>query len=147
MKRGVVISLVVLAIIILAAASYFIFSSNKIICQDKDCFVSSITTCKAASYLLEDNQTIKAYNIIGKEGANCKINVKLVSVKQGNIGNEALEGSDMDCYIPLDSLVMPDTDLNNCHGLLKEQIQDQVIQRMHRQILENLQQINNTLGK
>jgi hypothetical protein len=38
-------------------------------------------------------------------------------------------------------------DLRSCHGELKEAIQEEVIQRMHSQIIENLGKINETISK
>jgi hypothetical protein len=115
--------------------------------MDNICFSDAIVNCKRASYVYESNTTINLYNIEGIKNGNCEIDVKLLQLKQGSAELEILNGKEMTCSIPKNSLVMPDADLNNCHGLLKETIQDLVIQRMHRQIVENLGQINQSITK
>lgn len=146
MRKGLVTIVIILMIIVLAIASYFLFF-YKINCLDKPCFSDAIINCKRASYVYESNDTINLYEIKGANGVNCEVNVRLLQLKKGTAELEILQGKEMVCSMPKDSLVMPDSNLNNCHGLLKENIQDLVIQRMHRQIIENLGQINQSINK
>ena len=58
-----------------------------------------------------------------------------------------LEGKDMDCFLKLGLVISPEKSLKDCHGLLKEDIQEMIIQRMHSQIVENLGKINEETTK
>lgn len=146
MKRGVTMILLIVILALLALAVYFLFF-YKVDCRDDECFSDSLLKCRRASYMLENNETLTLYNIEGKSGANCKVNVKLLQLKKGSLELEVLEGKDMDCFVETETLIMPDADINKCHGLLKEEIQDQVIQRMHRQIIENMDSIDQDINK
>jgi len=48
----------------------------------------------------------------------------------------------MVCNIPLGSVILPESDLTNCHGILKENLQEQTIIKLHNYISQNLGQIN-----
>ena len=39
-------------------------------------------------------------------------------------------------------MIFPESDINNCHGLLKEGLQDLFISKLHRYIVQNLGEIN-----
>lgn len=137
-----IILLVIVLILIIALVYYFYFSPKK--CSDEACFVSSLANCDKSSYVRDDGSEILNYNIIGASGFNCEVRVEVQQIKTGPAELSIIEGKDMTCLIPLGSIADPARDLKNCHGLLKEEIQDIMIQRLHSQIIENLGQISET---
>jgi len=146
MKKGVIIVLIAIILVLIAAIALYFLFFNKDICETNTCFSQAITECKKVSYILEDESVIKFYNVLGKKNNQCEVNVEVLQMKKGDIRLENLEGLDMNCFIPENTFVMPETDIKNCHGLLREAMQEEVIQRMHSQIIENLGQINNSIN-
>ena len=53
----------------------------------------------------------------------------------------------MDCYVPLGSIVSPESNLAECHGLLKEGLQETIINKLHAYIVKNVGQIGEELQK
>ena len=82
------------------------------------------------------------YKILGKEGNSCNVYVQLLQLKKGAVELTILENKDMICSLPFGVLQEPEKNLKNCHGRLKEEIQNIIIQRMHSQIVENLGKIS-----
>lgn len=135
-----------LILVVLVVAGHFLFF-YRIDCLNEECFSKAIINCDRATFVRDTNETINYYTIQGSGNEGCEINVKLLQIKKGTAELSVLEGQEMTCYTPKNTLVLPETDLNNCHGLLKEAIQELVIQRMHKQIVENLGQINQDINK
>ena len=94
-----------------------------------------------------DAQTITEYTIKGTSNGQCETNVKIVQVKKGALEVGSLEGKDMDCFTNLDSTDMPEKNIENCHGALKEQIQGIIISRLYSQILQNIGKIGEETSK
>jgi hypothetical protein len=64
---------------------------------------------------------------------------------QGELNNQdsvKLEGNKMECKLPRGVVMIPESDIGNCHGLLKEGLQDLVIQKLHTYLVQNLGRIN-----
>lgn len=142
MKKGIVLT-VLLAVIVIAAlvlVYYLFFFSSE--CSDKQCFYESLGKCKLTTFIKQDSSNIIEYSILGREENKCRVNVLLLQVKQGGADLEFLEGSSMDCYPDLGVITEPEKNLAICHGILKEQIQEIIIKRMHTQIVENLGKIS-----
>jgi hypothetical protein len=53
----------------------------------------------------------------------------------------------MVCAIPFGIMMQPEENLKVCHGILKEEIQELIITRMHAQIVENLGKISEETTK
>jgi len=87
------------------------------------------------------------YKIKGMEDGKCKVDVKVLQVKEGSLDKTALEGYSMLCYLGKGDTTLPESDLTRCHGLLKEKIQEIMIQNAHAQIIKNLGQIAPELEK
>ena len=85
------------------------------------------------------------YNIKGQTLGQCQIDVKLLYIKTGTKDKEILEGKEMSCFLELGSIADPISDLKNCHGLLKEEIQEIIIRNAHAQILSNIGEIGEEL--
>jgi hypothetical protein len=64
---------------------------------------------------------------------------------QGELSNQdsvRLEGQEMTCFLPKGVVMIPESDIGRCHGLLKEGLQDLVIEKLHAYLVQNLGQIN-----
>jgi hypothetical protein len=53
----------------------------------------------------------------------------------------------MTCYYPLGTAAYAEKDLSKCHGLLKEELQTIIINKLHAYILENLGKVEEGLEK
>ena len=85
------------------------------------------------------------YLIKGEADGECVINAKILSIKQGDADKQKLEGLDMDCSLPLGSISAPESDISRCHGMLKEEMQNLIIQKLHAYIVDNVAQISEEL--
>ena len=81
------------------------------------------------------------------KGDYCKIQVKLLEVKQGTIDSEILEGKKMTCLQLKGDTRFPEKDISSCTGKLKEELQDLIIQRMHNYLLENVGEIQESFSE
>lgn len=116
-------------------------------CLDEECFRQNLAKCRRAQYLNDEKEAAWLYTIKGREEGRCEVEVELLSIKEGEIGLRSAEGKAMTCYLPSDAVTTPGEDLSLCTGVLKEEMQDLIIKRMHSYILENLGQINEELNK
>ena len=67
--------------------------------------------------------------------------------KEGSVNLKSLEGKDMNCYRDIGNNENPKSDLEKCHGDLKEEIQALIIKNMNSYILENVGKISEELKK
>ena len=88
----------------------------------------------------EDNITLWRYEILGTDRDYCKINVKLLSAKEGEVGMNKLVGYDMDCYTT-GFVSYPEKDLDSCHGRLKEEMLNIILSKLHAYVVDNIDQI------
>lgn len=145
MKRGKIV-IIILILIVLAAAVYFTFFYTKK-CPDMACFKTSLAKCERVSFLNDAKDASWFYKIIGKSGGDCKVRVELLKLKEGHVDIASLEGKQMDCYLLLGAVTGPQEDLTRCSGLLKEEMQNIIINRLHAYIVDNLGQISEELKK
>lgn len=140
-KKRVLIAIIILITIIIISAIYLIiFKTER--CQDKECFFNSLENCKRVSWINENEKSTFKYTIISTiNNQECKINVQLLNIKQGPADNEKLLGKSMICNIQKSETQYPDKDLSACSGILKEEMQDMIIKKMHNYLLENLGEI------
>ncbi len=140
LQRRVGIALIIL-IILFVVWSGLIFYFYAKPCQDNDCFVDAMIKCKKVSLIREDAQASWLYTIIGSNSDNCEVEVELRNINQGTIDNEKLQGKKMLCLIPKAGTQFPEKDISKCSGVLKEELQDVIIKRMHDYLLENFGEI------
>ncbi|MEK6875494.1 MAG: hypothetical protein AABX30_02320 [Nanoarchaeota archaeon] len=147
-KRGAAwkIILIVLVLIVLVAATYFTFFF-KYTCNDLACFQSHQEKCAKTIFLSQGTEIDWKYSILGKKSGSCKINVELLKVKKGSLDLMQLQGKAMDCYLPVGSIASPESDLAKCNGLLKEGVQEMMINKLYSYILDNVGTINEELKK
>ncbi len=133
--------------ILIALNVFYIFFFYSKPCADFECFKSSMEDCNRANYINEEAEATWGYNILGSaDDSSCLVNVKLLQAKEGESGISELAGYDMNCDVLKGIGTYPDKDLSRCHGRLKEELQGLVINKLHINILENLQEIKKSLG-
>ena len=136
--------LIIGIIILLIAAVYFTFFFYYS-CDDLGCFQSHQKACVKTKFISDEEDTTWKYTIQGKEGEECEINVEVLVIKKGSADKQKLKGKSMDCYLPLGSIISPESDLARCHGELKEDMQNLIIQKLHSYIIENVEEIDEEL--
>jgi hypothetical protein len=139
LERGQIVKIVlaVLLLVFVVAAIYYTKS-----CEDYSCFSSYLEKCSRASFQDNTPDSLWEYTIKGTEDGFCRVKVKLLLMKEGSAELTALEGQSMVCNLYLGKIEDPKGDLTRCHGELKENIQDILIQKMHAYILENVGKIS-----
>lgn len=151
MKKGgwkfilLVLSIILILIAMIVTAYYIYFFSIK--CVDSTCFENALLNCNRASYTSETSESIIDYNILGKSGENCKVNVKMLQMKAGAAELAKLEGKTMVCLAQLGVAEAPEKNLQVCSGSMKETIQEIIIKRMHSQIVENIGKVSEEVTK
>jgi hypothetical protein len=133
------VALIVLAIIIYAI--WFFFFSYKNCENDWDCFNSRLEKCDRTKFIGGDDMIFE-YSIRGKSGGECKVDVELLQGELNNQDSIALENKLMSCYLPLSVIMLPESDIDYCHGVLKEGLQDLIINEMYSILVQNLGRIN-----
>ena len=133
-------------VIVFIAIIYFtFFFSYK--CDDIPCFQAHQEKCSKTKFVNDMEDAKWLYHIKGKEDEKCKIKVDVLQVKEGKIDKKVLEGKSMVCLLPLGNTASPETDLLKCHGVLKEEMQNLIIQKLHAYIVENVGEITEELRK
>jgi len=149
--------LIVLAVVILLliAALYFLYF-YKVNCSSRECFDEELAECNSAGFIEDSATAAWQYDIEGKGimclfsknyCENCKVDVKLLQIKEGSVDSAKLEGLDMVCTLPFELVVNPQDDLSKCHGPLKEQMQELMINRLHAYVLSHVGEIGVELNK
>ncbi|RMD66473.1 hypothetical protein D6817_04005 [Candidatus Pacearchaeota archaeon] len=144
MKKRVIVTYAVLALVFLVVALKFTFFAVKD-CGSFECFQDSLKRCERARYVNDAVEASWEYETIGREGGACKVNVRFLQPKEGELALQKLSGLEMVCYIPLGVGDYPEKDLNKCTGKLKEEMQAIIIKRLHTYILQNLGEIDESL--
>jgi hypothetical protein len=139
---------IALAVAAAAIVFYLLFSYFYIPkCASSTCFKASFFKCAKVSFTNAGENSTWFYSIQGLSGGECKIYVKAISFKTDVVTGTALTGKDMTCYIPKEILgaFMPEEKIEYCHGILKEEIQRLMIEKMHLYIIQNIGQLNQTI--
>ncbi len=140
-KKRILISMIILIIVIVSAIIYFFFFYTKY-CPDEVCFSESLKDCKKVSWTREGKNAAWSYTIINeKNQQECNIKVKLLKIKKGSSENEKLINKEMICRFNKKDDAFPENDISKCSGILKEEMQEIIIQNMHNYLLENLGEI------
>ncbi len=110
-------------------------------CSDRACFEENLKDCDRAKFVSGDDMIFE-YVIKGNEGDDCEVEVELLQGELNNADSEKLEGQMMTCMLPLGAVVVPESDIGVCHGLLKEGLQDLIIRKLHTYLVQNLGRLN-----
>jgi len=137
-----ILALGIVLVILIAATIYFFFI-YKAECKTVSCFTQALVECKKVTFANKQATSTWFYSINGKTGSACEVYVKALEITSDAETKKALEGKSMICTIPPeDAGIAPESKIENCHGILKEGIQDQIIQKMHLFIVQNIGQIS-----
>lgn len=140
-KRGILgIAILIVLIIVLSS------SLGTKDCASFDCFQQNMVKCSPASYINEESEASWGYEILGKRGDKCEIEVTLLGAKEGSLDLRQFEGNSMSCFYELGIIAYPEKDLNSCTGELKENLQAVIIENLYKYIIDNLGEIGEELG-
>ena len=138
--------LIYLAVILFALIILYFFSSDN--CgTDKSCFNKNTKKCTLSKLTMESQGNILSYEIRGRSGNDCIVNVKMLKLSEGtpvDITNK-LEGKSMVCKIKkgftTNFLENLDKTLNSCTGPLKESMLELIIEKLYALIIQNIGKI------
>lgn len=157
MKKGVVkgrfrkvktVLLIVIASLVLIAGLGLLYINfvHTEKCETFECFQKNMDVCSRAEYVNEEPDASWRYTITGFGLTSCNVNVELLQAKKGELGIEELSGLSMDCEYQKGFSGYPEGDLGKCHGILKEALQEKIIEKLHKYVLENLGKIDESLN-
>lgn len=111
-------------------------------CGDWECFNSHLADCDRVDFIGASDKMIFEYIVRGDSGDVCRVDVTLLQGELNSQDSMALEGYGMTCDLPFGVVIIPESDIGNCHGLLKEGLQDLMIKKLHSYLVQNLGRIN-----
>ena len=141
-----IVFLILIGVIVIFSVVYLFLSYEGKTCEDLECFRDSMIACDKAKYLNEEPEATWRYAVKGLKDENCIVEVTLLQTKQGELGLDKLSGMKMECEYPNGVFAYPEKNLDNCHGRLKEEFQNVIINKLHTYILENLGDIDDNLN-
>ena len=130
-------------VILIAALIWFNFFYYRN-CENKTCFNDYLRDCKKAKFNSFGNMSFE-YTVLGKSAESCNVNVNWLKGDLNNQDSLKLESKSMVCSIPLGAVIQPESDISLCHGILKEGLQDLIIQKLHNYLVQNLGKINSEI--
>ena len=133
-------------VVVLFVLGLYFSLANPRDCLDFQCFKKSVVACDKAIYLNDDVDFTWKYEILGEINGKCDVETTLLQTK--TVGNDLskLSGQKMICSLPISVFDYPEKQLSECHGRLKESFQEIIIERLHSQILNNIGEIDDSLG-
>jgi len=129
-----------ISLIVLVFGIWFVFFSYAE-CENWDCFNNYLESCDKVKFI-GGTDMIFEYVIEGVSDGNCEINVQLLQGELDNEESKKLEMQKMNCMLPKGIIMIPESDIGNCHGMLKEGLQDLVIKKLYSYLVQNLGRIN-----
>ena len=132
---------ILILLVVIIWAIYKMFFSYPT-CNNWDCFNSYLENCNRVKFIGESNELVFEYTINGNLNDICKVNVKLLQGELNNQDSIKLENQEMICNLPKGAIIVPESDIGNCHGLLKEGLQDLIIEKLYTYLVQNLGRIN-----
>lgn len=130
-------------LVLIALVAYFVwlmFFSYKE-CDSWDCFNTRLEDCSRTTFIGGTNMIFE-YKIKGESKDSCVVGIELLQGEVNDRDSEKLIGQKMDCSLPSGVVMIPESEILNCHGILKEGLQDLVINKLHTYIVQNLGRIN-----
>jgi len=110
-------------------------------CERWDCFNDNLKKCSRARFI-GGSEMIFEYNILRKFDGKCVVNVTLLQGELNNQDSKKIEGKSMECRLPLGIVMLPESNIGYCSGMLKENFQELFINKLHIYIAQNLGRIN-----
>ncbi|VVB80354.1 Uncharacterised protein [uncultured archaeon] len=134
-KRYILIAVILLAIVAIGVFVYY--RLNVPVCSTTECFFKNVATCTPSKFFYAGNISFD-YSINGKDDDHCNIDVTLVRSFWRGTSFDSLNGKSMVCDVPFGKITFPEEDLDKCHGPLKENLQELILQKLHGYIIDNL---------
>ena len=134
-ERAVIIVVFLMAVFIALALHYTVEPSR---CENYGCFQERMASCVRSDYINEEPEASWRYEIKREKSELCEIEVTLLQAKEGELKLREFEGQTMTCSYPAGVIAYPDKDLSRCHGLLKENLQVVIIDRLYSYLDNNL---------
>lgn len=144
MKYAKLIVFVLLSLVFVALAIHTTFVHAPR-CQSFECFEEHMRQCRSAQYLNDGEEATWRYKVLGMQAGACVIEVTLLQPKAGELGIESLSGYSMECGYPKGVVAYPEKDLGSCTGVLKEEMQEIIIKKLHTYIIDNIGDIDESL--
>lgn len=138
------IVLIIATLLAVSIALYYVTLPTP--CESFTCFQDKMSACERGSFINEEPQASWRYTIQGTRDDQCQIEVTLLQAKEGPLQLREFEGHSMTCGFAQGLVTYPDKDLSVCHGLLKEDLQGVIIEKLHAYLLENLLNVQEALG-
>ncbi len=132
------IALIVLAVLIWGIWAVFFSYAT---CETWDCFNSKLEGCDKVKFIGGDDMIFE-YIIKGTDDGECKVSVQLLQGELNNKDSLKLEMHKMTCMLPEGVVMIPESNIGKCSGLLKEGLQDLVIKKLHTYLVQNLGKLN-----
>jgi len=110
-------------------------------CQNWECFNEELKSCDKARFI-GGSDMIFEYAIRGISDGECTVDVKLLQGELNSRDSVKLQGREMTCSLPLGVVLIPESDIDNCRGYLKEGLQDSIIKKLHTYLVQNLGTLN-----
>ena len=131
--------LFLLLLVVLAVLWFWFFSYGS--CDSWECFNEKLRRCDRVRFI-GGTDMIFEYSIKGISGGECEVDVELLMGELNNQDSIKLENQKMTCMLPKKVVMIPESNIGRCHGLLKEGLQDLVIKKLHTYLVQNLGEIN-----
>jgi len=135
--KGFIILIVLVGSILGAWAVFFSYAT----CEDWVCFNAKLEDCDRVKFI-GGHDMIFEYTIEGSSGGDCEVGVKLLQGELNNQDSLKLEMQEMTCILPEGVVMIPESNIAKCSGLLKEGLQDLVIKKLHTYLVQNLGKLN-----
>jgi hypothetical protein len=146
LRKGLFDKIIVVLIILVVGGLIYLAGFYTEKCEGFECFKETMEKCAPVYYVNEETEASWGYEIKGLSGSLCEVEVKLLLAKQGELGIDSLVGEKMSCFYPKGLGVYPEEDLSVCHGRLKEDLQQIIINKLHAYIIENLGKIDKEIN-
>lgn len=141
LNKNIIILLIVIALVLSLYFTFFNISS----CDTIACFNKALAKCSNVKFANIQEEATWLYTIKGSKSDKCVVQVKSTNVNLDEA--KKIENKDMLCYIPKGMVIPPESELDNCHGLLKEGLQDIIIEKLHVYIVQNIGKISEQASK
>ena len=133
--------LYVFVFIVVALVTFLYFWTEVEACDSWECFNDNLKSCERTTFIGGDDMIFE-YEILGEFNSHCQVDVKLLQANLGVQESLSLEDKAMVCDVPLGVVILPGSDIGSCHGLLKEALQDQIIEKLYSYVVSNVGQIS-----
>jgi hypothetical protein len=143
-EKAVIVAIFMFVALFAIALNY---SLSPIECSGYDCFQAHMIECSRAIYVNVDPEASWLYQIQEKTAQGCNIEVTLLQAKEGELNLRDLETESMICTYPFGVAAYPDKDMSLCTGKLKESLQNIIIGKLHKYIINNLADLKEALNQ